>query len=131
MKSRSVLTAIVALGAVTALAAPVDVAAQVEVEASIAAAIVDRMPDNPTTSFAADVGTLYAWTRVTGAAGTTIQHVWIHDGQEHAVSLEIGGSPWRTWSSKEIPAEWAGAWTVEVRDAAGAVLETLSFTVGT
>ena len=130
MRSRSVLTSLVALGLVTVLVAPVDGAAQVEVEASIAASIVDRMPENPATSFPSDVGTLYCWTRVSGAAGTTLQHVWIHDGQEHPVSLDIGGSPWRTWSSKEIPAEWSGDWTVEIRDAAGAVLQTLSFTVG-
>jgi hypothetical protein len=130
MKTRSVITSLVALGVAATLAQPADVAAQVEVEASVAASIVDRMPENPTTTFPADVGTVYAWSRVTGAAATTLQHVWIHDGQEHPVSLEIGGSPWRTWSSKEIPAEWSGDWTVEIRDATGTVLETLSFTVG-
>lgn len=131
MRSRTVLTSFFALGLVAPLAQPGEAVAQVEVEASVAAAIVDRMPQNPTTSFPADVGTVYAWSRITGAAGTTIQHVWIHDGQEYPVTLEIGGSPWRTWSSKAIPAEWAGDWTVEVRDAAGTVLQTLSFTVGT
>jgi hypothetical protein len=42
----------------------------------------------------------------------------------------MGGSPWRTWSSKTIPPEWSGEWSVEIRDASGAVLETVGFTVG-
>jgi hypothetical protein len=54
----------------------------------------------------------------------------MHDGQEFPVDLEIGGSPWRTWSSKAIPPEWSGDWSVEIRDADGAVLETVGFTIG-
>jgi len=29
-----------------------------------------------------------------------------------------------------VPADWTGAWHVEVRDAAGTVLKRLDFTVG-
>jgi hypothetical protein len=100
------------------------------VEAQIAAQIVDREPQEAGTVFAADVGQVYCWSRFTGAEGTTIQHVWIHDGVEYPVSLAIGGSPWRTWSSKSIPPEWAGDWRVEIRDSSGNMMETLSFTVG-
>ena len=71
-------------------------------------------------------------TRIEGADGeTTIHHVWIHGDVERAdLELRIGGSPWRTWSNKAIPPEWAGDWRVEVRDAAGNVLETIRFAVG-
>jgi len=100
------------------------------VEAQIAAQIVDREPQQAGAVFAADVGQVYCWSRVTDAEGTTIQHVWIHDGVEHPVSLPVGGSPWRTWSSKSIPPEWAGDWRVEIRDGQGNMMETLSFTVG-
>jgi hypothetical protein len=99
-------------------------------EIAIARAVVDRMPADTASSFPADVGQVTCWTRVTGAAGTTIQHVWIHGEDEFPVSLDIGGSPWRTWSTKQIPPEWAGEWRVEVRDAAGTAFATARFTVG-
>ncbi|MDX1645950.1 MAG: DUF2914 domain-containing protein [Longimicrobiales bacterium] len=101
------------------------------VEAVVATDVENREPVGEGTVFPVDVGRLFVWTRVTDATGTSIQHVWMHpDGQETPVSLDIGGSPWRTWSSKTIPPEWSGEWTVEIRDAAGNVLETVAFTVG-
>lgn len=102
----------------------------VAVEIAIARSVVDRVPADTASAFPADVGQLACWTRVTGAAGTTIQHVWIHGADEFPVSLEIAGSPWRTWSTKEIPPDWTGEWRVEVRDGAGAVLASARFTVG-
>lgn len=115
-----------------ALAAPVVVSAQeVAVEAVLATDVVDMEPVGEATEFSANVGRVHCWTRITGATGMSIEHVWIHpDGQRTPVTLEVGGSPWRTWSSKEIPPEWTGEWSVEIRDAAGNVLETLSFVVG-
>lgn len=103
--------------------------AQATVEAQVATAVVDRMPQGAGTQFPTDVGELYVWMRITGAEGTTVQHVWMHDGMEYPVSLAVGGSPWRSWSSKVIPPEWAGDWTVEIRAQDGTVLQTLSFTV--
>ena len=127
MKSRP--TMLLALAALCG-ALPTSLTAQATVEAEIAEAVVDRMPEGAATSFAADVGTVACWTRVTGAEGTTIQHVWIHGEMEFPVSLAIDGSPWRTWSTKAIPPEWAGEWRVEIRDSAGNLLDTVSFTVG-
>lgn len=100
------------------------------VEAVLATDVVDMMPVGEAMEFPADVGQVFCWTRVTGASGTSIQHVWMHDDMEFPVTLEVSGSPWRTWSSKTIPPEWAGEWTVEIRDAADNVLETLTFNVG-
>jgi hypothetical protein len=113
-----------------ALVGPAATQAQVAVEAQVATQIVDRMPEGAGTEFPGDVGELYCWARVTDGGGATIQHVWIYGEMEFPVSLEVGGSPWRTWSSKTIPPEWAGAWRVEVRDGEGNVLATVSFTVG-
>jgi hypothetical protein len=104
--------------------------AAVKVEVAIARDVADRMPVDTASAFPADVGRLACWTRVTGAAGTTIQHVWIRGTDEYPVSLQVGGSPWRVWSTKQIPAEWAGDWRVEVRDGAGHVLATAQFKVG-
>ena len=104
--------------------------ATVDVDIVIAAGVTDREPVGAATAFPRDVGQVTAWTRVSGAANTVIEHVWRHGDLEFVVPLNIGGSPWRTWSTKAIPIEWAGDWTVEVRDAAGNTVGTAAFTVG-
>ncbi len=106
--------------------AAVDVA-----EAVVAKAVVDRQPQDTGSTFPADVGQLVCWTKVSGAGGASIHHVWFHgDTQVGDVELQVGGSPWRTWSKKTVPADWTGAWHVEVHDAAGTVLKRIDFTVG-
>lgn len=112
-----------------AAAAP---AAQVTVdEAVVARSVVDRQAQDTGSAFTPDVGQLVCWSKVTGAGGTSIHHVWFHgDTQVGDVELQVGGSPWRTWSRKTVPADWTGAWHVEIRDAAGTVLKRIDFTVG-
>ena len=127
------LTSFLVLTALAAGAAPAqEPAAAVSVEAVLARSVVDRLPQDTGTAFPADVGELALWTRVTGAAAeSVIHHVWLHGDQEVADSeLRVGGSPWRTWSRKTIPADWTGAWHVEVRDAAGSVLKRIDFSIG-
>lgn len=117
---------------VIGLAVPGAVRAQLSVEESaIALDVIDRMPVGSDSTFVASVGRVFCWTRVAGAEGeVAIHHVWFHGDQEMAdTELRIGGSPWRTWSSKAIVPEWTGAWRVEVRDSAGNVIETIRFTV--
>ncbi len=102
-------------------------------EAVIAKSVVDRAPQDSGTTFPADVAQLICYTKVTGGGpgGGSLHHVWFHgDTQVADVELTVGGSPWRTWSRKTIPADWTGAWHVEVRDASGTVLKRLDFTVG-
>ncbi|HEV2749577.1 MAG TPA: DUF2914 domain-containing protein [Gemmatimonadales bacterium] len=115
--------------AATPVATP---AAQITVdEAVIAKAVTDRQPQDTGSAFPVDAGQLFCWTKVTGASGASVHHVWFHgDTQVGDVELQVGGSPWRTWSRKTVPADWTGAWHVEVRDASGAVLKRLDFTVG-
>jgi len=104
----------------------------ITVEAALARSVVDRQPQDTGTAFPADVGQIVLWTRVSGAgADEVIHHVWFHgDGQVADVELRLGGSPWRTWSRKTIPPEATGAWSVEVRSAAGDVLQRIAFTIG-
>lgn len=128
MSARWIGSTTAALAAALLVATPA--AGQVTVEAQLGTEIVESMPQGTGTSFPADVGTIYCWTRVTGAADQGIRHVWTHDDMEFPVELEIGGSPWRTWSSKQIPPEWSGEWSVRILDMQGNVLETLTFTVG-
>ena len=103
----------------------------VTVEAVLARNVMDRAPQDTGTAFPADVGGVVLWTRVTGGDGQTLNHVWFFgDTEVGNVPLTIGGSPWRTWSRKTIPAEATGAWHVEIRDGAGTVLQRIDFTVG-
>ena len=116
-----------------AAAAPAAPAAALSVtEAVVARSIVDRAPQDTGSAFPGDVAQLVFFTRISGSAGeSTIHHVWFHGEEQVAdVELHVGGSPWRTWSRKTVPAEWTGAWHVEVRDANGAVLQRVDFTVG-
>lgn len=103
-------------------------------DAVIAKAVADHAPQDSGTTFPADVGQLICFTRISGgSAGSpgAIHHVWFHgDTQVADVTLNVAGSPWRTWSRKTVPADWTGAWHVEVRDAGGTVLKRLDFTVG-
>ncbi|MGH7700425.1 MAG: DUF2914 domain-containing protein [Gemmatimonadales bacterium] len=117
-------------------ATPVMQGPSLSVEAVLTRMVLDRMPQDTVTALPTPAATdsLYLWTRVTGAEpgmGTVLHHVWFRGDEQVAdVELNVGGSPWRTWSMKTIPAEWTGAWRVEVRDAAGNVLQTVQFTVG-
>ena len=115
----------------TAAAAAPAAQSTATVEAVLARNVMDRAPQDTGVAFAPDVGTLVLWMRVTGGAGQTLNHVWFHgDTEVGNVSLSIGGSPWRSWSRKTIPADATGAWHVEIRDAAGTVLKRIDFTVG-
>jgi Protein of unknown function (DUF2914) len=111
--------------------APAAAASAVSVEAVVARSVMDRAPVDSGTAFPPDVGQLVLWTKVSGAAGSMIRHVWFHGETEVGnVELSVASSPYRTWSRKTVPPDWTGAWHVEVRDAAGAVVQRVDFTVG-
>ena len=102
-----------------------------DAEIVIARSVDDREPVGGGEEFPSNVGQLTGWTRVTGAANSTIEHVWRHQGKENVIPLNIGnGSLWRTWSRKTIPSDWTGQWTFEVREADGSVIAMTTFTVG-
>ena len=112
-------------------AAPAAAPSTVSVEAVLARSGVDRAPQDTGTAFADSVGAVVLWMRATGASGQTLHHVWFFgDTEVGDVPLTVGGSPWRTWSRKTVPAEAKGAWHVEIRDDAGTVLKRIDFTVG-
>src|SRR5712691_8938612 len=86
----------------TKAAAPAPAAATPSVtvvEAVVAKSVLDRQPQDTGAAFPADVGQLNCWTKVEGAGGSTLHHVWFHgDTQVGDVELQVGGSPWRTTS---------------------------------
>lgn len=98
---------------------------------AVAANVVDREPQDAAETFAPTIHAVYYFTEVHGAdSPTTITHRWLYRDQVMAeVTLEVGGSPWRTWSSKTILPEWTGTWKVEVVTAGGQVLASKSFTI--
>ena len=100
-------------------------------EIAIGKSIDKNMPVDTASAFPADVGSVVAWTRVTGAeAGTKITHLWIHGDDSSKVELTVGGSPWRTYSRKTIGPDGTGDWKTEVMDAAGKVLASKAFKIG-
>jgi len=73
---------------------------------------------------------LYAFTKISGGAPATIKHAWYYqDNLVRTIELSVGGTPWRTWSQKEILPKMIGLWKLEVQDANGAVLKTINFAV--
>jgi hypothetical protein len=101
------------------------------VELAIGKSVASGMPVDTASAFGGDVGQVAAWTRVTGLdAGSKITHLWIHGADSSKVELNIGGSPWRTYSRKTIPAGATGDWTVEVLGPDGAKLATRTIKIG-
>jgi hypothetical protein len=105
--------------------------ADVTAEIAVGKSIEKNVAIDTASAFPADVGSVVAWTRVTGAeAGTKITHLWIHGADSSKVELNIGGSSWRTYSRKTIGEGGTGDWTVEVLGADGKVLASKTFKIG-
>jgi hypothetical protein len=127
MKTRSILS-LLAIAVVSVAAVR---QGTVTAEVAIGKSVASGMPVDTASTFAADVGTVVCWSRISGAAaGSKVTHVWIHETDTSKVELNIGGSPWRTYSRKTIGSDGAGDWKVEVQDADGKVLATKTFKIG-
>ena len=95
-------------------------------DAKLGRNVVDREVTDETTTFA--VGEkAYLWIRVEGGTDETLTVVWKINDLEFPVDLRIGGSPWRTWSTKTL--HLPGEWTVTVTDAADNTLNESTLTV--
>lgn len=83
------------------------------------------------TTFSADVGKIYCWTKITGATSETqIAHHWYFDEKEVAeIVISVKYPSYRCWSIKTIYPEMKGNWKVEVKDSEGKTLGLISFTV--
>jgi len=110
---------------------PASVLALEVAEGVIASGIQDRQPIDELSSVPASAGTIYCFTRITGAGEeTTVTHLWLKDEQEMArVDLPVRSSSWRTWSSKQLIADWRGSWRVAILDSAGNELASIPFVV--
>jgi len=116
------------------MAAPVSVAPEVTaapaasvelLSAAVGTGVENREIVGEGTTFAE--GQVACLTKVQTTAPTTLHHVYSVDGKEiNDIALNVNGSPWRTWSRKTV---WPGAWKVEIKDDAGAVLKSIDFEV--
>ncbi len=101
-------------------------------EAVACTSVADRKPEGAASSFPADVGRVFAFTKIKGGAeGSSVTHRWLYGDKTVAeVKLDVKASPYRVWSSKGIAPGQKGAWKVEIADDAGKVLKAVEFTVG-
>jgi len=98
---------------------------------AVCTAIEEREPSGQSEQFPEGTDRLFCFTQIAGGSGQTIVHAWIHEGTTRArVELNIGSDLWRTYSSKDILAGWTGEWQVKVLTEAGAVLQSIDFTIG-
>jgi len=81
-------------------------------------------------SFKVAVGTkIYAWTKVTGAADSSISVVFSKGDRTSKQELKVPRSPYRTNAYHTFRKGDEGAWTVKVLAADGTELGTASFNV--
>lgn len=105
-------------------------AASASAEASVGTAIADHALTGAAESFPKGTAKLYCFSKVTGADTTSgIEHVWYKgDTEVGRVKLKVGGSPWRTYSSKTLGADASGDWRCDVVQN-GTVLQSVKFKV--
>lgn len=126
---RIVSLGLMALGIIAAVPPAEQQAPSVEI--AIGKSIASGNAVDTASAFDAAVGQVAGWTRVSNlAAGSKITHLWIHGADSSKVELNIGGSPWRTYSRKTIPEGATGDWTLEVLGPDGAKLASKTFKVG-
>ena len=93
--------------------------------------VVNRAPVDAGNSFASSLDKIFCFTKIVGARHPTkIIHIWYFDGTERdRITLSVGGSPWRTYSSKRLRPSDVGPWQVDVLDAGGIMLDRVAFDV--
>lgn len=99
-------------------------------ESAVCTAIADRMPEGTAAEFGKDTPKIYYWTKIEGAEGTEIKHVW-YAGETSIgeVTLKVTTPSFRTWSSKTVYPGLEGDLSVEVVDADGNVLKKDTFKI--
>lgn len=98
-------------------------------EAAVGTSIENRTLAGAAESFPATTAMLYCFSRVSNVADSEIEHVWYKGETEMGrVRLKIGGSPWRTHSSKKLGENPAGDWRCDVVHD-GKVLQSVKFKV--
>lgn len=98
-------------------------------EISVGTGIENRELVGAAQTFQLGTGKVFCFSRVSNAAGSEIEHVWYKGDTEVArVRLAVAGSPWRTYSSKNLGEDGAGEWRCDVVHN-GTVIQTARFSV--
>ncbi len=101
-------------------------AAEPTAEVKAAKGVENKQPVDEGTSFTAGEK-VWVWSRVTGADGQTIKHVWKRDGKdEWTANLKIKSAKYTTHSRRNVR---AGEYTVEVQAEDGSKIGEVSFSV--
>ena len=99
------------------------------VEAAVGTAVADHALTGAAESFPKGTAKLYCFSKVTGAADSEVEHVWYKgDAEQGRVKLKVGGSPWRTYSTKTLGEDASGDWRCDVVQN-GTVLQSVKFKV--
>ena len=103
--------------------------AAVTAEVTVGTAVANRELTGGAESFPKGAAKLYCLSKITGADSSEVEHVWYKgDAEQGRVKLKVGGSPWRTYSSKTLGEDASGDWRCEVVQD-GKVLQSVKFKV--
>ena len=84
-------------------------------EAAVGTSVADKALVGAAESFPASAGKLACFARVVNATDSEIEFVWYKgEAEQSRIKQTIKGSPWRTWSTKTLPADAAGEWRCDV-----------------
>jgi Protein of unknown function (DUF2914) len=98
------------------------------VNATFTSQVADGAPVDFRESFDASTGVVYYFTEVLDLHGQTIVHRWKRDDKVmQEVPIPVQRQRQAVWSKSVMQPEWTGAWTVEVVNGAGKVIETDNF----
>lgn len=95
---------------------------------AFATSVEARVPAGVGSEFAADVGKVSCWLKVSSARESiSMKHVWSKDGKiVFELPLSLTTPSGRIWSTKSVT---PGSWKVEIVDDAGNVVKSGTFTV--
>ena len=90
--------------------------------------VVDGAPVDYLDAFDNTTRVVYYYAEVLDLVGQTIKHRWKLDGKVmQEVSISVQRQRQAVWSKSVMQPEWTGAWTVEVVDGRGEVIEVHGF----
>ena len=100
-------------------------------EAAVGTGVAERALQGAAESFPAGTERVYCFARITNVpTDGEIEFVWFKGDTEQArVKQTVKSSPYRTWSSKALPADAAGDWRCDVIQGEK-VLQSVKFKIG-
>lgn len=101
-------------------------------ELVVSAAVLDRTPVDVRDRFPSDIKTVWCFSRIkVDVESAVIYHVWYYNNEKQfQIGLNLKRAPgFRTYSSKGIMEHQKGEWRVDVTDADGNVLKSVSFKI--